>query len=406
MEDSPFRRLPEDTIADILLRLPGKSILRSGAVCKAWRRITTTPHFLAARAGRQPASILVHAYLDAKPWACGDDLRAGFSSEDIALDALSASSPEEDRLRLIRYPGTKLNVPAHCGRLLASSDGVLLFKKDRGFYLLCNPITRQWAQLPRLPAEHCRERDPEYGFYFHQPSSEFRLLCCSLTRGIWYIVSTGATKPRLTNAKQDPELITRFVTPLLTTATMPVSLHGNLHWPPLWRFTANLGVSAAPETKMMAFDTVSEQFVQMSGPGSKTPKMVKLFEMGGLLGAADFGEEKHVDLWFIEDYSARVWSRRHRVASPWKYGSTGRPCNDWGMLSVAIAGDDEDNIIIGNNDGLVVYNLKKNGARTVDSVMQRKNRMFVSRHVFKGSLVEHASFAPPSADFPLIHSWS
>ncbi|CAN6185741.1 unnamed protein product [Urochloa humidicola] len=359
MEDSPFRRLPEDTIADILLRLPGKSVLRSGAVCKAWRRIATTPHFLAARAGRQPASILVHAYLDAKPWACDDeDIRAGFSSEDIALDALAVASPEEDRLRLIRYPGTKVTVPVHCGRLLASSDGVLLFKKDTGLYLLCNPVTRQWAQL-RLPAEYCRERDPEYAFYFHQPSGEFRLLCCSLKRKIWYIISTGAAEPRHTNAKQDPDLINQFVTPLLTTTTMPVALHGNLHWPPLWRFTSRLGAVTTPETKMMAFDTVAEQFVQMSGPGTKTPRMVKLFEMGGLLGAADFAEEMHVDLWFLEDYSAEVWTRRHRVASPWKYGSTGRPRNEWGMLSVAIAGDDEDSIIIGNNDGLVVYNLKK-----------------------------------------------
>ncbi|CAO1942339.1 unnamed protein product [Urochloa humidicola] len=403
-EDTPFRRLHEDTVADILLRLPGKSVLRSGAVCKAWRRITTTSHFHAARARRQPASILAHAYLDAAPWACSDDLRAGFSSEDIALDALSVSSPEDDRLRLIRYPGTKLTVPAHCGRLLASSDGVLLFKKDTGFYLLFNPVTRQWAQLPRLPTEYCRERDPEYAFYFHQPSGEFRLLCCSLTRSIWYIVSTGAAEPRRTNAKQDPELITRFVNPLLTTVTMPVALHGNLHWPPLWRFAAALGVATTADTKMMAFDTVSEQFVQMSGPASKTPRMVKLFEMGGLLAAADFGEEKHVDIWFLEDYSTRMWVHRQRVASPWKYGSTGRPRNDWGMLSVAIAGDDEGNIIIGNNDGLVVYNLRKKGVRTVDSVMLRKNRVFVSRHVFKASLERHASFAPPSADFPLIHS--
>ncbi|CAN6219856.1 unnamed protein product [Urochloa humidicola] len=405
MEDSPFRRLPEDTIADILLRLPGKSVLCSGAVCKAWRRITTTPYFLAACAGQQPASILVHAYLGAKPWACDDDLRAGFSSEDIALDALAVASPKEDRLRLIRYPGTKLTVPAHCGSLLASSGGVLLFKKDTGLYLLCNPVTRQWAQL-RLPAEYCRERDPEYAFYFHQPSGEFRLLFSSLKRKIWYIVSTGAAETRHTNEKQDPDLINQFVTPLLTTTTMNVALHGNLHWPPLWCFTSRLGVVTTPETKMMYFDTVAEQFVQMSGPGAKTPRMVKLFELGGLLGAADFGEEMHVDLWFLDYYNAEVWTRRHRVTSPWKCGSTGRPCNDWGMLSVAIAGDDEDNIIIGNNDGLVVYNLRKKGVRTVDSVMQRKNRMFTSRHVFKGSLVEHASFAPPSADFPLIHSWN
>ncbi|TKW36370.1 hypothetical protein SEVIR_2G436100v4 [Setaria viridis] len=407
MEDTPIRRLPEDTIADILLRLPAKSILRSGATCKAWRRITTAQHFLVARARRrQPASILAHTYLDAAPWACSSDLLAGFSSEDVALDALPVSSPEDDRQRLLRYPATRLTVPAHCGRLLASSDGVLLFKKDMGFYLLCNPITRQWAELPRLPNEYCKGKfyinsDPEYGFYFHQPSGEFRLLCCSLTRGFWYIVSTGAGEPRHLKLKQEPDLITRFIRPLLTTATMPVALDGKLHWPPIWR-------CATGKTRITAFDTVSEMFCQMPGPTSRTPKMMKLFEMEGMLAAADFGEEKHVDLWFLEDYSSQRWVHRQRVASPWKYGSGGRPRNDWGMQSVAVAGDDEGNIILGNNDGLVVYDVRKGEmVRTVNSVMQRKNRVFVSKHVFKGSTVQHTCFfTPSSADSPLIHSWS
>ncbi|OEL28937.1 hypothetical protein BAE44_0010043 [Dichanthelium oligosanthes] len=210
MEDTPFRRLPEHTLADILLRLPAKSLHRSGAVCKAWLRITTDPYFLAARTRRrQPASILVHTYLPAAPWAsCGDDLLASFSSEDIALDALPVSSPEEDRQRLIRYPGTHLTTPSHCGRLLASCDGVLLFKKDRGLYLLCNPITRQWAELPRLPVEYCKDSDPEYGFYFHPPSGEFRLLCCSLRLRVWYILSTGAAEPRHLEMNPEPDLIT------------------------------------------------------------------------------------------------------------------------------------------------------------------------------------------------------
>jgi hypothetical protein len=37
--------------------------------------------------------------------------------------------------------------------------------------------------------------------------------------------------------------------------------------------------------------------------------------MDGLLAAADFGEEGHVDLWFLADYGAERWERRHRVAA-------------------------------------------------------------------------------------------
>ncbi|PAN15420.1 LOW QUALITY PROTEIN: hypothetical protein PAHAL_2G486500 [Panicum hallii] len=394
MEDTaPVRRLPEDTIADILLRLPSKYILRSGAVCRAWRRVTTAPHFLAARARRQqPVSILAHAYLPAAPWACSD---GGLSSEDTALEALPVASLEDDRRRLVRYPAT---IPAHCGRLLASCAGALLFKKATGLYLLCDPVARKWAELPRLPDDYCRDADPEYGFYFHQPSGEFRLLCCSLTSRIWYIVSTGAVGPRHLKANPDPDLITRFVRPLLTTAAIPVALHGNLHWPALW-------LCAGGETRITAFNTVSETFQQMAGPTSRTPRMVKLFEMEGLLAAADFGEEKHVDLWFLEDYTGEMWAHRHRVASPWKHGSQGRPRNHWGMQSVAVAGDDEGNVIVGNNDGYSTRMRKT--VRTVDSAVQGKNRVFVSMHVFKGSLLQHPCFvAPTSADFPLIHSWS
>ncbi|KAG2647392.1 hypothetical protein PVAP13_2KG572500 [Panicum virgatum] len=399
MEDTtPLRRLPEDAIADILLRLPSKYILRSGAVCRAWRRITTSPHFLAERARRhQPVSILAHAYLPSAPWARG--LPGGFGSEeDTALEALPVASPEDDRRRLVRYPAT---IPAHCGRLLASCAGVLLFRKAAGLYLLCNPVARRWAELPRLPDDYCRDRDPEYGFYFHQPSGEFRILCCSLTRRVWYIVSTGAAGPRHLEANPDPDLINEFVRPLLTTAAIPVPLHGNLHWPPLW-------LCAGGESRIMAFNTVSETFLQIAGPKSRAPRMVKLFEMEGLLAVADFGEEKLVDLWFLEDYVGERWAHRYRALAPWKHGSQGRPRNHWGMQSVAVAGDEEGNVIVGNNDALVVYSTRmKKTLRTVDSAVQRKNRVFVSMHVFKGSLVQHPCFsAPNSDDFPLIHSWS
>ena len=89
-------------------------------------------------------------------------------------------------------------------------------------------------------------------------------------------------------------------------------------------------------------------------------------------------------------------------------GSQGGPRNHWGVQSVAVAGDDDGNVIVGNNDALVVYSTRtRKTLKTVDSAVQRKNRMFVSMHVFKGSLVQHPCFsAPNSDDFPLIHSWS
>uniref|UniRef100_A0A0Q3RA29 F-box domain-containing protein n=1 Tax=Setaria italica TaxID=4555 RepID=A0A0Q3RA29_SETIT len=111
----PLSRLSEDNITDILLRLPAKSVLRCGAVCRAWRGITTDPGFLAAHARSRP--------------------------------------------------------------------GDILYTRDEGYYFLCNPVTRLWADLPRIPRAHQPQQDGhyyvsvnyiEYAFYFDIPAGEYR----------------------------------------------------------------------------------------------------------------------------------------------------------------------------------------------------------------------------------------
>ncbi|KAL6657400.1 hypothetical protein ACP70R_005180 [Stipagrostis hirtigluma subsp. patula] len=148
-DDTPPVLLSDDIMAEILVHLPGSSVIRCAAVCKAWRRVTTDPHF--RERCLSPASILVYSY---------------------PLGALQVSSGEADLRHLIRYRAP-LTEPTHC-RLLASCEGMLLFKKEAGFYLLCNPVTRQWAELLRLPGEYWEGRDREYAFYFHRPSKGSR----------------------------------------------------------------------------------------------------------------------------------------------------------------------------------------------------------------------------------------
>ncbi|XP_052141255.1 uncharacterized protein LOC127761077 [Oryza glaberrima] len=48
----------DDVGAEILLRLPAKAVLRCRAVCRSWRRITTTAYFVAAHSRRRPLQLL------------------------------------------------------------------------------------------------------------------------------------------------------------------------------------------------------------------------------------------------------------------------------------------------------------------------------------------------------------
>jgi len=239
----------------------------------------------------------------------------------------------------------------------------------------------------------------EYAFYYHEPSGEYRLLLRRLRGRSWFILSTGTTEPREVNlCAWLPE--TMGITTLLRTT--PVALQGRLHWPPRQAAGAPV-VAAAGEsetaTTMVVFDTLSETFHLMAGPPTATAYQTKVFDLAGQLVAADFGGEEHVDLWFLEDYNAGKWERRHRAPTPWHTGTLGVPEPEWrGPNSVAAAGDDREGIVmLGNHLGLLVYNLRTRTARAVDSVAASEHNIVVSRHVFRENLKQHPSFAARSA---------
>ncbi|CAL5061143.1 unnamed protein product [Urochloa decumbens] len=399
-EETSFRRLPPDSITDIFLRLPAKSILRCRAVSKEWRSFTTNPSFVAAHARLQPAQVVLYKYLDTGPY-------------EVALDVVPFSDDGDNadaQRRLIRYPRTRSML------LLASCNGVLLFSKpDNGNFLLCNPATWQWAELPRLP-EALRVAgvgEYQYAFYFHEPSNEFRIL---LRRGhswprasSWHILSTGAAEPRRVAAMLPPGA---SITSNSLMTALPVALNGRLHWPPrvVAATAAGASTTMTVTTEMVVFDTVAETFGRMAGPPTVTAELVKLFDIEGRLVAADFGEEEHVDLWFLEDYGAGRWERRHRVATAWAPRwlagvERGPPREAADLVCVAAAGDGEGNVMLGSHIWLAVYNLRTRTTRTVASVGPGRN-MLVSRHVFSESLVRHPAFAARSAaDLGVTFSW-
>ncbi|TVU03355.1 hypothetical protein EJB05_51117, partial [Eragrostis curvula] len=397
--------LPEELVTEILVRLPGKSVLRFRAVSRAWRRITTDPAFLAAHARHRPLEILLCTTVR-RP----RDPPRGYGRQDTVLDTIPVSADHQaDRQRLIRYPYyTKFKLPNGLNEsclLLASCEGVLLLRVGRGIYLICNPVTRQWAELPRPPAN--RLNVLEYGFYYHQQSGEFRLLCrCFLIRmaHVDYILSTGATEPRalsMTVAMDEPTA-TLIDLPSSCYGLVPVTLHGRLHW--------LRPVPSCSRDRMVVFDTESETFHHMTPP--PTPKaLVKIFTMDGLLVAADFAD-MWIDLWFLADYGTNGrWERRHQVATPPINAQlrAARPASCLYGMNIVMAGtDDGEDIILRGTEGLlVVHNVKTKSSRVIDPGSKAVEASL--RRVFRESLVQHEGFNLWSSDglAPLIDfSWS
>ena len=291
--------LDEGLVAQILVHLPAKSVLRFRAVCKDWHRIAACPSFLAAHARRSPLEVLL--YTTRRTTAASVDVQ-----EMDAVD-VSADRPSPRR-HLARYPVKERHYETrpYCS-LEASCDGLLLLLNgglaDGGEqYLVCNPVTRQWTDLPRLRlsryvlAVGFQQRGS--GFYFHEPSGEYRLLC-HLTFTVWRlatyycIMSTGADEPRRLSVQATP--IDNNAPDLLFNNLMtPAVLHGHLHW------LKHMEGGIADE--MVAFDTVAETFRRMLPPPVTCREHANLLVADGSLMASELGH-LFVDLWVLHGYA-------------------------------------------------------------------------------------------------------
>ncbi|RLN29706.1 F-box protein [Panicum miliaceum] len=299
--------LCEDALAEILVRLPSESVLRCSAVCRSWRRVAADRSFLAAHAARRPREMIVYT-----------EHGLSRSAAPLSLDLEPAASGGVGRRRFyLSDPRPLVEEPVF--------DGLLVLQESRrGLYIICNPITEQWTNLPVLArcstAYAC-------GFYFHTLSGEYRLLCHGVEeeeeeeRGdtarsksnYYYVLSAGSTLPRrLTRAPSEaPGTETEY--------GIPVSYRGSC--------------TGTATGKMLAFDTVSETFRLMSrppGPGPERPNWETMRDLLVLEGELSVATKLllTLDIWVLQDYeAAERWTLRHRVTlpRPTDFGLVGMP---------------------------------------------------------------------------------
>ncbi|CAL4894929.1 unnamed protein product [Urochloa decumbens] len=141
---------------DINVRLPCAAVLRSRAVCKAWRRITSSAAFVAGHARRRPLELILHR-----------QRRHGLSSSSVleTIPLATLDEPSGLRLRVLQHPEHATPRPARHGYSGAPDYSVSV----------CNPVTRQWAEVHRPPGTWVLS----CGFYAHKQSGEHRVLWLS-----------------------------------------------------------------------------------------------------------------------------------------------------------------------------------------------------------------------------------
>ncbi|KAL8031850.1 hypothetical protein ABFX02_13G055400 [Erythranthe guttata] len=145
------RHLPEDIVTEILSRLPVQSLLRFKSVCKPWRFLISSKHF-----------IKTHLQIS--------DKNETFTHHRFILTSLSFSKcPGNLRVcslrSLLTEPATRSSpldfFPASGStnlRIVGSCNGLTCVLIDSYRFFLLNPTTREYRQLPDF------ERPNEFGF--------------------------------------------------------------------------------------------------------------------------------------------------------------------------------------------------------------------------------------------------
>ncbi|CAL5011023.1 unnamed protein product [Urochloa decumbens] len=363
-------RLNDDVVVEILLRLPPAAVLRFGAVCRAWRRITASPAFLAAHARRRPLELIIKG--------------PGCALSTIPLATLGDDVDTMRRRRRLRLRWCGPGGGDYLGGLLGAYDGLLLFERHSGCdHLVCNPVTRQWALLPRTPSLWIRV----CGVYVHAPSGEHRLLYLAndegnVPGGTWTathrVLSLGgaAVARRIGPPAAAIEIYSQMPGAYL-------SHRGNLHWvrhP--W---------VVDTDKILAFDPVAETFRLIPRPPTRDQERewVSLVKAHGSLAVTAILHGS-MDLWVLEDYDSddsSSWTHRLRVDLPSPLESAKR------AVSVHVLGQ---NVILLENEHHVValYSLtEKKVLKQVELGRDIENYSTRSTSfLFRDSLERHAFF--------------
>ncbi|XP_051214733.1 F-box protein At5g49610 isoform X2 [Lolium perenne] len=286
----PTRGLPEEIIFwEILTRLPPRSLLRCRAVCRDWRRGTSSRDFLLVHHGRQPRLPVVCSS------GYGDDRHQCF----FAFDHRAADA----RLQPVAHLEDSSCLEACCdGLLILSNHGA-----SGTCYSVSNMATRQHAPLRQLSDFDL------LGMYLHRATDEYRLL---LQRTLidplpegqvgCYIFALGSDQP--------PRYIGGPVAAESTYLHTPALVRDSLHWFPVHRQSDPQQYHAGSKV-VIVFDTTSESFREMRAPD--VPGRSYIFEMDATLGIYSLDKAMQtVYIWVLQNYESEVWEWAYSIKLP------------------------------------------------------------------------------------------
>lgn len=283
---------PDDVVLQILSRLPVRSIFRFKSVCKLWYRLSSDKYFIQLynEVSIKNPMVLLEAteLLDVKSIiVCVDNVR-GVS--DFSLDFM------KDRVK----------IRASCNGLLCCSS-----IPNKGYYYVCNPMTRDYKLLPKSRERPVTRFYPDgeatlVGLAYNWCTQKFNVVLAGYHRSfgnradnkfICLIYDSDSKKWRKSISLQD-DYFTHM------NKNQVVFLNGSLHW-----LTANGSCILVLNLDCDTWRKIQLPFKVIYGSGNRT----HLLEFEGFLSVIEISEA-WMSIWVLTEYAREVWFLLDRVS--------------------------------------------------------------------------------------------
>ncbi|XP_074375852.1 F-box protein At3g07870-like [Apium graveolens] len=297
--------LPEEIVADILSRLPIKTILHCKCLCKRWCNLLLQSYFVNLHLSRSPPALLIRP-------------------EEMIFQVVELFEKSDHR-DIYRHPQIRLDLRRlglenNAYRLNGSVNGLICLSKwcDSSATFICNPVTQECIELPVHKNKSESYAFETHGFGFVEASNEYKVVCflqddfpmlggevytwCkvyTLGTGVWrslgrvpFVIYGGRKGLFLGNLRWHGSCNAMFV-------------NGNLHW--LVYHKKNDIISG----RVCTFDLKKEVHQLTALPevgGSVTRRSLEL--LGACLCVCDRTSNSELVIWVMKDYRIKEnWSR-------------------------------------------------------------------------------------------------
>lgn len=300
-----MEKLPNDITADILSRLPVKSLMQFKCVSKPWRSLISSSKFAQLHLKRSKQDTITNPY---------KLLITTFPRQSIVDHEASShdSNKELEAISELEYP---IRVPDLEAEVAGSCDGLVCLVVDYDNFILWNPTTRKSMELPKL------NLSPDQGTSFFGIGHDFSLDDYKVVRGVSFESSDGSKETRievLTLKSKTWRSMTQHHSSGYTYTMMEgpsVSLNGALHW------LERPGNNQNEPLQIFSFDLGEEKFIDfVPFPDNFIDETILYLNMGSLgdsLYLHCYRSGECFEMWVMKDYRVKEsWSRVFCISCP------------------------------------------------------------------------------------------